>query len=212
MEKKIRILLVDDHNLFLEGLSYILSDKEEIEIIGKVNNGQEAIDSLKNDIPDVIILDISMPILNGIETAKYIVENLPEIKILILSMFSDLGYITDLLKIGVSGYVLKESGQAELMEAINAVYNGDTYFCKKIINMVMESFKNTNSELSGRSAKLSQRERQILELIADDLSTSQIANKLFISLRTVESHKRTIISKLGVKNSKGLIRYLSQRS
>jgi DNA-binding NarL/FixJ family response regulator len=201
---KINIILVDDHQMFRDGVKSVLSDEENIKIIGEVGSGKELYELLESITPDLIITDISMPDISGIEVAQYITENYPNIKILILSMHSNKEFITKALSVGANGYLPKDTSMSELLEAINTIYKGDNYFNKSISDTILNSLMNKPKE---ENKSLTKREKEIINLVVDGLSNKEIADKLCISIRTVDSHKNNIMQKLNLKSSVELVKY-----
>lgn len=200
-----KILTVDDHQLVLDGLRLIIGSQKELRLIGEAHNGQEAFDFISEHEVDIILMDLNMPILNGIEASKKILSVKPDSKILILSMLSDTKLVQKLVKEGIKGYMLKNSGQDEILQAINKIKNGGTYFDPHIVELMMNGQTNTKPNKEGIHPSLSRREKEILQLIISELTSSEIAAKLFIGVGTVESHRRNMISKLGVRNTAGLV-------
>lgn len=201
---KINIVLVDDHQMFRDGVKSVLSDEENIEIIGEVGSGKDLYKLLESIVPDLIITDISMPDISGIEVAKYVIENYPGIKILILSMHSNEEFITKALSVGANGYLPKDTSMTELLKAINTIYKGDNYFNKSISDTILNSLMNKPKQ---ENKSLTKREKEIINLVVDGLSNKEIADKLCISIRTVDSHKNNIMQKLNLKSSVELVKY-----
>ncbi len=206
---RIKIILVDDHQMFRDGVKSVLSDEETIDIIGEVGHANDLYEILKSKNPDLIITDISMPDISGIEIAKYVSENHPQIKILILSMHSNEEFISKALSVGANGYLPKDTSMDELLEAINSIYKGNNYFNKKISDTILKSFINKTKQESGESKPecLTKREKEIVSLVVEGLTNKEIADKLFISIRTVDSHKNNIMQKLNLKSSVELVKY-----
>ncbi len=199
----IKIIIADDHQLFREGITSLLAANEDFEVIASVNNGKELIDFIaKGEIPHVILLDLSMPEVDGFEVLKYVKSKHPAIKSIALSMHDDGNYIVKCVRLGAFGYLLKNADMDELILAITTVVNGKKYFN----NAISEKMINNMSLEGSQVKKLSSKESEILELIAEGLTTKEIADKLFISTRTVETHRANMIKKLEVKNSAELIR------
>ena len=203
--EKIKIILVDDHQMFRDGVKSVLSDEENIDIVGEVGNGKDLFKLLESTRPDLIITDISMPDISGIEVAKSISENYSDIKILILSMHSNEEFITKALSVGANGYLPKDTAMAELLEAIHTIYKGENYFNKEISDTILKSLRNKSQKNEGKS--LTNREKEIIELVVEGLTNKEIADKLFISIRTVDSHKNNIMQKLNLKSSIELVKY-----
>ncbi len=207
--EKIKIVLVDDHQMFRDGVKSVLSDEDNIEVIGEIGNGNDLYEVLKSIKPDVIITDISMPEISGIDIAKYVSENYPEIKILILSMHSSEEFITKALSAGANGYLPKDTSMNELLKAINTIYTGDNYFNKEISDTILKSIinKSKSAKENAKNETLTKREKEIVNLVVDGLANKEIADKLFISVRTVDSHKNNIMQKLNLKSSVELVKY-----
>jgi len=201
----IKILITDDHQLVREGVRLMLNGHENIQIVGEAKNGQEAVDFVNEHEVDIVLMDLNMPEMNGIEACKKIKNLKPSTKVIILSMISETKMVQNLMKYGASGYLLKNSGQEEIIEAITEVHAGKNHFDNNIINMML--YPNQSTEVRDESIhpSLSRREKEILQLIIDEHTTAEIAAKLFISFGTVESHRRNMISKLGVRNTAGLV-------
>lgn len=201
--KKIKVLIADDHHLMIDGLKSLLDSVEQVEIVGIAHDGLEALKIISRKQVDVVLLDIQMPKMNGFEVAAELKTKHPEIKILMLTMYDKPGFIRELLETGVDGYVLKNTGKEELVEGIQAVMAGERYFSKEVETIFFDSLKKSRDE----SAFLTAREVEIMKLIARELTSQEIAEQLYLSHFTVDTHRKNIISKLGVKNTAGLIRY-----
>jgi DNA-binding NarL/FixJ family response regulator len=208
--KKIRIVLVDDHQMFRDGVKSVLSDEENMEVVGEVGNGNDLFELLKSNTPDLIITDISMPEISGIEVTKYVSENYPDIKILILSMHTNEEFITKALSSGANGYLPKDTSMNELLDAINTIYKGDNYFNRNISDTILKSIidKSKNNQNNSKNEKLTKREKEVVQLVVDGLTNKEIADKLFISIRTVDSHKNNVMQKLKLKSSVELVKYI----
>lgn len=207
----IKIMLVDDHQIVRDGIKALLESLENVQVIGEASNAKELLEKLKNCKPDIIVTDISMPDISGIELTKIIneKEEFSGIKVLILSMFTNEDFIFNAIKAGANGYLPKNTTRRELFEAVNTIYNGDDYFSESISNIILKSYvkKAQNEELTEKKESLSVRETEILKLFAQGLSNQEIADKLFISIRTVESHKNHIMQKLELKSTVDLIKF-----
>lgn len=204
--EKIKIIIADDHTMFLQGIVSLLENEENITILGKAENGKAVFKIIENAIPDIILLDISMPEMDGIEVTKIIKQKYPSIKILIISTHSNIQMIAKLIRMGADGYLLKNAEKQELLHAINTIQKGKTYYCKE----VEEKNEDNNSKIKSETlqiTELSNREKEILVLIAQEFTGNEIAEKTFISLNTVNTHRRNLISKLNVKNTAGLVKY-----
>lgn len=205
---KTKILIVDDHRVVKEGIESLLSSYPEFEVIGGALDGQEALEKVKSLKPDIVIMDIEMPKMNGIDVTREIRKFDPTIRIVIYSMYSNKEYVIDLFKAGISAYVLKEDPVADLIVAIKAVSGGGTYFSTKapsILSRHIQELEKTKSD-DDDLKNLSQREQQVLRLLAEGYSIKEIANQLYISPRTVESHKYNIMGKLQVNSVVDLVK------
>ena len=223
--RAITVFIVDDHNIIINGISAMFEAVDDIQLIGSASSGEEAIEKIREYQPDIVLMDIKMPGMNGIETTKRILENDDAPHVLALTMFDDEEYISSMLAAGSKGYILKNTSKEELLRAIRRVNEGVSYFSADVTNMVMERFMKQNSDAaqsdeeikaaqshtvsqrSNKNVRLTKRELEILQLIASELTNQEIADKLFISPRTVHSHRRNLMQKVGVKNTVGLVRY-----
>ena len=202
--KRCRVLIADDHDIVTEGLRRVL-DQPEIEVVGSVRDGQALLKAVEKLRPDVIITDVTMPLLNGIDAARRILKLDPKARIIFLTMHPEVGYATEALSLGNCGYVLKSSAADELIDAIRAVVRGDTYVTPRIAGSVIEHFRKTKADPS--RVEMSDRERQILQLIAEGRTFKEIATILNISARTVEFHRNRIGEKTGLRSTAELARY-----
>lgn len=203
----IRVLLVDDHVLVLDGLQARLAMEPHIEIVGTANNGEQALQKARQTSPDVVIMDVSMPVLNGIEAAKRFKQELPQIRLLMLSMHDDREYILPLIRSGAGGYVLKDVSSTELIKAIETVHLGNTYFSSGASQALFHAGE------GGDPAPdvLSKRELAVLKHLALGYSNKETGQRLSISVRTVETHRQNIKSKLGLHSTAGLTKYAIER-
>jgi DNA-binding NarL/FixJ family response regulator len=210
MKDKIRILLVDDHKVVREGLRVVIEAAEDMEVVGQAENGREGVALAKKLIPDVIILDIIMPLLNGVEATRQLVRSLPEPKILILSTYSEDEQVQQLIEAGASGYVVKQSAAGELLCAIRAIYKGGAYLsaavCKSVLEECRQSLKRKRTE-DPQATRLTSRETEILQLVAEGYANKQIADQLGINVKTVEKHRQELMDKLNIHNIASLTRY-----
>jgi DNA-binding NarL/FixJ family response regulator len=204
----IHILIAEDHLMVRAGIRALLEKAGDIHVMGEASNGQEAIEMTEALRPDVLIMDIMMPRMNGIQAAANIRDMKLPTYILLLSMYSDEGFVHQALQYGVKGYVLKSSVSDELLQAIRTVAGGKTYFSSPISEIVSETGSNSNSNLQDADplASLSPREKEILQLIAEEHTSAEIGKMLFISEKTVEKHRAKLIEKLNVRNLAGLVR------
>jgi DNA-binding NarL/FixJ family response regulator len=206
MEDKIKIIIVDDHEIFRSGLKLLFNRIKDTKVIAEASNGREFLDLLELYTPDVVLMDIEMPFMNGIEATKIAVELHPGIKIIALTMFNDEEYLESMLDSGVKGFLLKNINKETLDKAIHAVLNGKTYYSEEIFEYftrrIVPEEKNKNDEL-----KLTNREIEILKLSMEGLNNKEIGDKLFISERTVVGHKSNLLSKTGCKSTIHLLAY-----
>jgi len=213
IKKQIKIIIADDHQMFIDGIKSCLAENEFIAIIATANDGLEAITCLENEKADVILLDINMPKMNGIEVAKIIVKKFETVRIIALSMYLEKEFIEELIRIGISGYILKNTGMKELENAIVSVASGKKYFSNDVALKMLgaETSAAYSTHLRQPSAPgLTEREKEVLKLIALELTTPEIAEKLCISAYTIETHRKNLIRKLNVKNIAGLVKYAVQ--
>ena len=203
-----KVAIIDDHKMFRQGVEAMLNDHEDVSLAWGASNSQEALDSLEVISPDVILMDISLGSESGITLTKKILESHPAMKILGLSMHKEDNYIVNLLEVGAKGYLLKDAGSDEMITAIKKVYNGDTYYSSHVTDVLMKHLsKGTKPSQTGDQIKLTNRELEVLKLIAEEYSNPEIANQLFISIRTVDTHRRNLLDKLKAKNTAGLVKY-----
>ncbi|MBL4651679.1 MAG: response regulator transcription factor [Flavobacteriales bacterium] len=204
----IKVLLVDDHQIIRDGIRALLSYTEGIEVVGECSNGLEAVDSANSEEPDVILMDINMPKINGIDATKRIVADNPECKILVLTVHDELAYISKMLHAGAIGYVLKTANKNELITAIKSVSKGEKYFSPEVTETMLSRFIDGHKPNSDVEEKeLTIREIEVLVLISTELTNAEIGDKLCISTRTVDAHRRSLLSKLGARNTAGLVAY-----
>lgn len=209
MNKPIRILLADDHTIVRQGLARLLEEQPDMEIVGEATNGRVVVDKVLELKPDIIIMDIAMPLLNGIEAAKKVRKIMPECKIIILSMYSHEHYIHQLLETGISGYLLKDSSGQEIIKAIRAAMKNKTIMSPSISQKVEDAYlaPQKKSTREKRYESLSNREREVFQMIAEGFSTKKIADSLYISVSTVKTHRAKIMEKLGLKSPVQLGRF-----
>jgi DNA-binding NarL/FixJ family response regulator len=204
----IRVLLAEDHAMVRAGLRALLERSDHIEIVGEAPNGHAVIEMVTDLEPDILIMDIMMPRLNGIQSAEHIRTLKLPVKILILSMYSEEGLIRQALRSGVKGYVLKSSASSELLEAIQTIYNGGTYLSSEISSLLTEGIQSPyHAGKTNPLETLSPREKEILQLIAEEHTSAEIAKLLFISEKTVEKHRTNIMDKLKIHNLAGLVKF-----
>ena len=205
----IKVLIADDHTMFADGIESILKDEPDLEVIGQCHDGVSILKFVKKEEPDVLLLDVNLPEMSGIDVCKAITASHKNVKILALSMFNEHSFITEILNNGAKGYILKNTGKNELVNAIKTVQSGSSYFSQSVTETIMKGLvkKERQSKNFKNVPKISRREKEVLELIVQEFTTVEIAEKLFISLKTVESHRSNLLSKLGVRNTAGLVRF-----
>jgi len=210
---KLRILLGDDHTLMRQGLRKILEERSDWEVVAEAGDGRHAVRQTLSLQPDVAILDISMPLLNGIEATRQIVRRVPNLRVLILSMHSDEAYITQALQAGARGYLLKDSADVDLIRAVAAVAAGESFFSPGVASVMLDDYVRRLAEkgIVDRYESLSEREREIFQLVAEGHSTKEIADLLSISPSTIETHRAHILEKLDVHNTAELVLYAVRR-
>ncbi len=208
----IRILLADDHTIVRQGLARLLEDQPGFKVVGEAENGKVAVEKALALKPDVIIMDIAMPFLNGIEASKRIKKLLPKVKILVLSMYSQENHIHELLQAGVSGYLLKESSGRDITTAIEAAIRNEAFLSPTISKLLMDSYLSPRktSPKEQRYNELSNREREVFQLLAEGHSTKEVADLLCVSVSTVKTHRINIMEKLGIRTNAQLIRFAIQ--
>ena len=201
-----RILLVDDHELMREGLRSILEDEEGVEIVGEASNGREAVSLSRTLDPDVVVMDVGMKELNGIDATRQIRGEFPEIEVIALSSHSDSRYVSAILEAGACGYVLKANAYADLRKALQAARQGKSYLCAEVTKAVVDA--SLHGPRSGVDPSvLSDREREVLQLLAEGLTSPQIGKRLFIATSTVETHRRSIMRKLEIHSVADLTKW-----
>ena len=202
----IRIMIVDDHQVVIDGIKLMLKDEENMECVAEASNGHEAIAKIAELSVDLVLLDINLPDISGIEVCKKLTKNFPKIKILALTMYDKGSFIQQMFKSGASGYILKNAGKEELLTAIRTILDGDTYVSQQVSQALMNSLLKKDKSRSDFIPELTRREKEILQLISQEYTTQEISKNLFISLNTVETHRKNLLSKFGVRNSVGLVR------
>jgi DNA-binding NarL/FixJ family response regulator len=204
---KIKVLVVDDHQLFREGIVNLLFSAENVEVIAQAGDGQDALEKAKHYKPDVVLIDIAMSKMNGIEATKKLKAIIPSIKIITLSMHSEKQYVKGVLEAGADGYLLKNCTYRQLTDAIQSVYDGKKYLSEDITGMVIDGYLAPSDSEANDFEKLSNREKEIFLLFVEGKSTREIGDLLFISVKTVNTHKQTIMVKLELKSNADLVKY-----
>ncbi len=203
-----KVLIVDDHAIIRQGLSSLLQKHPDIDVVGAVEDGRKAIETARKFLPNLVIMDISMPNLNGVEATRKIVDELKNVKVIALSIHSSRRFVAEMLKAGASGYILKDCLFDELIEAINTVLGGGIYLSPKVAGVVIDDYvQRISKQSTPNGLALSQREREVLQLLAEGKSTKQIANFLNVSGKTIESNRRNIMDKLKINNIAELTKY-----
>jgi len=204
-EAQIDVLIVDDHQMFIDGVKLLLNNTPNIKVVAEALNGIEALEIVKKQNPHLIITDINMPKMSGTELTKQVKEKYPDIKILVLTMYNDEEIINEILMSEADGYILKNTGRQELLNAINRIIDNGTYYSSEVISKITSNIKEKNIKRESIQL-LTERELDILKLICKEYSNKEIAKKLDISLHTVESHRKHIFTKLNVKTVIGLVK------
>jgi DNA-binding NarL/FixJ family response regulator len=208
METKLKIIIVDDHDMFRAGVKVLLSKSNKLEVIAEARNGKEYIDMLQQIQPNVVLMDISMPVMDGIEATRISTQQFPNVKILALSMYGDEEYYFKMVSAGAKGFVLKSSGISELEKAIMEVNNNETYFSQELLRQIIQSLSDTKNKAdSGLIKNISKRELEVLVLIGKGLSNEEIAEKLNISVTTVKTHRSNLLSKTECNNTASLVMF-----
>jgi two-component system response regulator NreC len=204
---KIRVLLVEDHTVVRQGLRRVLEIAPEIEIVGEVGDGRAAVDAVRQFLPTVAVVDISLPNLNGIEVTRQLAKASPDTKVLILSMHADDAYVRQSLKAGAKGYLLKDADDHDLIKAVLALNAGGSYFSPAISKILLEGYLHESADTTDELSRLSDREREVLQLIAEGKSNKEVSQILDVAVSTVESHRKHIMEKLDVHNTAAIVRF-----
>lgn len=208
--RKIRVLLADDHTVVRQGLRALLSAEEDMEIVGEAENGRQALQLIKKLLPDVVVMDIAMPVLNGIEATRQITRYIPSVKVLVLSTYSNDEYVEQLTEAGAAGYLVKQTAANDLLKAIREAFKGNAFFSPAIAKRLRDQCRQTfmvGQPVKRRSDYLTTREAEVLQLIAEGRANKQIAAELCISIKTVEKHRQQVMNKLGIHDVAGLTRH-----
>jgi DNA-binding NarL/FixJ family response regulator len=204
----IRILLAEDHTIVREGLRSLLENQPDMEVVGEAEDGRTALELVRELLPDVVIMDITMPNLNGVEATRHITSEFPQVKVIALSIHSNSRFVADMLEAGAKGYILKECLFDELVQAIQAVIAGDGYLSSRITGIVVDGYVNRMATVADSPLlTLTSRERQVLQFVAEGKSTKQIALELHVSTKTVEANRRQIMQKLDIHSVAELTKY-----
>ena len=205
--KRPNIILVDDHLILRQGIKSLITAENIAKVIGEASNGIELLDLLKKQKPDIVIMDIDMPYMNGMEATQKALEMIPELKIIAFTMFGDEEYYYKMIDLGVKGFILKSSGIAELENAINGVMLGESYFSPEVLRKIISSLGRNKQVKNSLNVEFTSREIEVLQQICLGLNNEEIAEKLFISPKTIKSHRSNLLGKTGCKNTPTLILY-----
>lgn len=208
--KKIRVLVADDHTMVRQGLVGILKSSEQIEVVGEAGDGYEATEKAMKAKPDVVVLDVSMPRLNGLEAARRICEALPATRVLVLTMHDDEEYVLKMVRAGASGYLLKEGAASDLLAGIQALHAGKTFFGPQATQALAAAYQRGETSADDPYSRLTNREREIFQLVVEGKTNVQIAAVLYISPKTVDNHRTRLMEKLGAHSTAELVRYAAK--
>jgi DNA-binding NarL/FixJ family response regulator len=211
-ERDIRILITDDHTIVRQGLRKLLDEEEGFEVVGEATDGRDSVAKAMDLMPDIVLMDLSMPGLTGLEAARQIVKRLPKTRVLILSMHKNEAYVLQALQAGASGYILKDSASEEVVTALRSVHRGDSYLSPSISRVVIEDYLRLSQPGASGGTKtlyetLTVREREIFQLLAEGLKNQEISERLHVSVKTVETHRAHIMEKLNLNNIAELVKY-----
>lgn len=213
-KNKIKIVIADDHQIFIEGIRALIKDSDKVALVGEASNGEQLLNMLKTKDVDVVLMDVSMPTVNGIEATQKIKAGFPNVKVLGLTMVEDAKQISEMMKSGASGYLLKTTGKQELVDAILKVHAGERYLSNevslKLIDRMINHSEPASESKSERNPSITKREQEIIKLIADELTNEEIARRLNNSPMTIITHRKNLLRKLNVKNTAGLVKYAVQ--
>jgi DNA-binding NarL/FixJ family response regulator len=206
--QKIRVLIVDDHTIVRDGISALLEITGDIEVVGEAENGLEALKMVRELLPDVVLMDVSMPVMDGLESTRRINKELPKIKVLVLTQHDDKEYVFPVIEAGASGFISKVAASSELVAGIRAVSQGDSYLSPSVARLLVEDYQQGGIHLKSDPYEgLTDREREVLKLAAEGHTTLEIADILVVSKKTIEGHKTNLMAKLGIRNRTELIKY-----
>ncbi len=206
--QKIRVLVVDDHTIVRDGICALLALAGDIEVVGEAANGSEALNKVRELTPDVVLMDITMPIMGGLEATRRICKEFPRTKVLVLTQYDDKEYVFPVIEAGACGFISKLAASSELTSGIRSVYHGDSYLSPSVTTLLVEEYRHGGGRVSHDPYdQLTARERDVLKLVAEGYTTEQIADTLVVSPKTVEGHKTNLMAKLGVHNRIELVKY-----
>jgi two-component system nitrate/nitrite response regulator NarL len=207
-KKKIRLLLVDDHPVVRRGMRSCLEGIRHVEVVDEAVDGKEAVEKVKALSPDIVLMDIDMPVMNGLEATKLLREEFPDTRVLILSIHTNKEYVLQIIRSGAQGYVLKDTSPADLVRAIESVDSGEPFFSPDISQIVLNQYlEEAGADSAGDAVKLTTRERQVLAMIAGGQSNKEMANELNVGVRTIETHRERVMNKLNIHSVAGLTKY-----
>jgi two-component system response regulator NreC len=210
--KPIKVMVVDDHTIVRDGICALLALIQDIEVVGEASSGAEALKLVKNLEPDVVLMDIAMPDMGGLEATRRIVKEFPKTKVIVLTQHDDKEFVFPIINAGASGFISKIAASSELASGIRSVFHGDSYLSPSVAKILIEDYKQKGTRGSFDSYnQLTEREREVLRLSAEGHTTQEIANTLVISPKTVEGHKTSLMAKLGIRNRTELIKYALRR-
>jgi DNA-binding NarL/FixJ family response regulator len=207
--QKIRVLVVDDHTIVRDGICALLSLAGDLEVVGEATNGSEALKRVGELLPDVVLMDISMPVMGGLEATRRICKDFPNTKVLVLTQYDDKEYFFPVIESGASGFISKAAASSELAAGIRSVYRGDSYLSPSVTKLLVENYQHTAVKRSSQDPykQLTRREREVFKLLAEGHNTQEIADILVITPKTVDGHKTNLMAKLGVHNRIDLVKY-----
>jgi DNA-binding NarL/FixJ family response regulator len=205
----IRIIIADDHGVVAEGLKHVVEAQPDMQVVALAVDGRDAVRQARDLQPDVVLMDLSMPELNGADATRAILERDPKCRVIVLSMYSEREYVRRALKAGAAGYVVKRSAAKEVVDAIRAVNAGQRYLSPRVADVVLDDYAGDGAD--DLLSKLSQREREVLQLLAEGHTGAQIAERLSLSQKTVETYRARLVEKLGIRDVAGLVRFAIQR-
>ncbi len=211
--EKIKLLVVDDHTIVREGISALLELSPETEVLGEAANGKEALEMVKKLSPDVVLMDIIMPIMDGLEATRYICKDYPAVKVLVLTQYDDREHVFEVVEAGAVGFIDKSTVSSELVRGIRAVHRGDSFLSPQVARYLVDDFRYESADRRNRDpyAQLTNREREILKLLAEGYTTREIAGLLVLSPKTVEGHKTRLMAKLDLRNRVELVKYAMRK-
>lgn len=204
--EKIKVLLADDHQIMLDGLKAIFAKDKTIDVVGTANNGLEVLEFLKHEPVDVLLLDLQMPVMDGLETTMHVNKSHPDVRVIMLTTNDEGSIITSLFKVGATGYLLKNASKEYLIQGIKDAYEGKKVLSAHLTEKMIESLHGNPKPREGEIPKITKREIEVVKLIAQEFTTQEIADALFVSTNTVATHKRNLFVKMDVKNSVGMIK------